>query len=64
MQQPTRVAPLSRAIQQRRAHLARDIIEVLVLIGIVFLITKFAIQGTAVDDSAMRPTLIPANSCW
>jgi signal peptidase I len=60
VQQPTRVAPLSRAIQQRRAHLARDIIEVLVLIGIVFLITKFAIQGRAVTDSTMRPTLSPS----
>lgn len=60
MQQPVRVAPLSRAIQQHRAHLARDIIEVLVLISIVFLITKFAIQGTAVNDTAMRPTLDPS----
>jgi signal peptidase I len=54
------VAPLSRAIEQRRAHLARDIIEVLVLIGIVFFITRFAIQGRQVPDSAMRPTLQPS----
>lgn len=57
--QPVRVAPLSRAIAQRRAHLARDIIEVLVLIGIVFFITHFAIQGRQVPDTAMRPTLQP-----
>lgn len=55
--QPVRVAPASRAIAQRRAHLARDIIEVLVLIGIVFFITHFAIQGRSVADSAMRPAL-------
>lgn len=57
--QPVRVAPVSRAVEQRRAHLARDIIEVLVLIGIVFFITRFAIQGRNVGDSAMRPTLEP-----
>jgi signal peptidase I len=57
--QPARVAPVSRAIAERRAHLARDIIEVLVLIGIVFFITRFAIQGRSVPDSAMRPTLEP-----
>jgi signal peptidase I len=57
--QPVRVAPASRAVAHRRAHLARDIIEVLVLIGIVFFITRFAIQGRSVPDSAMRPTLEP-----
>jgi signal peptidase I len=57
--QPVRVAPVSRAIAQRRAHLARDIIEVLVLIGIVFFITHFAIQGRQMPDTAMRPTLQP-----
>jgi signal peptidase I len=54
-----RSAPVSRAVAQRRAHLARDIIEVLVLIGIVFAITKFAIMNRSVNDNAMRPSLEP-----
>ena len=59
MEPPVRVTPVSRAIAQRRAHLARDIIEVLVLIGIVFLITRFAILSVSMADTAMRPTLQP-----
>jgi signal peptidase I len=49
-------------VAQRRAHLARDIIEVLVLIGIVFVITKFAIQAYAVPDDVMQPSLAHTQS--
>lgn len=56
---PVSRAPVSQAVIQRRAHLTREIIEVLVLIAIVFLITRFVIQARSVIDTAMRPSLEP-----
>jgi signal peptidase I len=44
---------------RQRAHLKRDIIEVLVLVGFVFLITVFAVQGRSVNDTTMHPNLEP-----
>jgi len=58
--QPKR--PVNRAIATQRAHLARELVEALIIIGLIFVIVHFTIQSFSVSDTLMGPELQPSQS--
>lgn len=52
-------APVNRTVSEQRAHLAREIVETLVLVGIIFFIVHAAIDSRSIVDSAMAPEFQP-----
>jgi signal peptidase I len=52
-------APVNRTVTEQRAHLAREIVETLVLVGIIFFIVHAAIDSRSIVDSAMAPGFQP-----
>jgi signal peptidase I len=53
---PPRRVP-RRTAQRRRAHLAREIIETIVLTVVIFVAIKFSVQTFRVDGDSMQPGL-------
>jgi signal peptidase I len=51
--------PVNRTVNEQRAHLAREIVETLVLVGIIFFIVHAAIDSRSIVDSAMAPEFQP-----
>jgi signal peptidase I len=43
----------------QRAHLARELVETLLLVGLIFVIVHFTIQSFSVGDTSMGTTLLP-----
>src|SRR6185312_9541382 len=58
--QPKR--PVNRAIATQRAHLARELVEALIIIGLIFVIVHFTIQSFSFSDTLMGPELQPSQS--
>lgn len=59
-QTPVRPArPVNRAISMQRAHLARELVETLLLVGLIFLIVHFTIQSFSIGDTTMDAALQP-----
>jgi signal peptidase I len=55
---PPRPMPRRRAsISRRRAHLAREIIETIVLAVVIFVAIRFSVQTFSVDGNSMQPGL-------
>ncbi len=52
-------APVNRTVTEQRAHLAREIVETLVLVGIIFFIVHAAIESKSVQDNTMSPAFQP-----
>ena len=55
--QPKR--PVNRAIATQRAHLARELVETLLVIGLIFVIVHFTIQSFGIRDNFMGDALQP-----
>jgi signal peptidase I len=55
----TQKAPVSRTAAEKRAHLLREIVETLLFIGLVIVISQFAIGSFLVRDTRMSPQLQP-----
>lgn len=49
--------PVNRTVAEQRAHLAREVVETLLFVGLVFLIVHVTIQAFRVTDSKMAPQL-------
>ena len=58
--QPKR--PVNRAVATQRAHLARELVETLLLVGLIFVIVHFTIQSFSISDTAMGDALQPNQS--
>ena len=58
--QPKR--PVNRAIATQRAHLARELVEALIIIGLIFVIVHFTIQSFSISDNLMGASLQPSQS--
>jgi signal peptidase I len=58
--QPKR--PVNRAIATQRAHLARELVEALIIIGLIFVIVHFTIQSFSISDTLMGASLKPNQS--
>ena len=56
-QSPAR--PVNRAVSMQRAHLARELVETLLLVGLIFVIVHFTIQSFSVGDTSMGAALQP-----
>ena len=56
-QSPAR--PVNRAVSMQRAHLARELVETLLLVGLIFVIVHFTIQSFSVGDTSMGKALLP-----
>ncbi len=41
----------------KRSHIARDIIEIIVLAFVIFLVVRFVLQSYRVNDTSMQPNL-------
>jgi len=52
-------APVNRTVTEQRAHLAREIVETLVLVGIIFFLVHAAIESKSVQDTTMAPDFQP-----
>jgi signal peptidase I len=46
----------------QRAHLARELVETLLLVGLIFVIVHFTVRAFGVQDSSMAPALQPSQS--
>lgn len=55
----TKGAPVSRTAAEKRAHLLREIVETLLFIGLVIVISQFAIGSFLIRDTRMSPQLKP-----
>lgn len=53
------IRPTNRALSEQRAHLARELVETLLFIGLVFLIVHLTIQSFRVEDLSMSPAVQP-----
>lgn len=62
MARQTQVRPVNQALANQRAHLARELVETLLLVGLIFVIVHFTIQTFSVNNSSMTPTLQPNQS--
>lgn len=62
MVQQTPPRPMNRALATQRAHLARELVETLLLVGLIFLIVHFTVRAFGVQDSSMAPDLQPSQS--
>ncbi len=51
-----------RAKAEQRAHLAREVVETLLLTGLIFLVVHFSIQSRPVSTPSMEPSLQPNQS--
>ena len=59
-QTPARPArPVNRAVATQRAHLARELVETLLLVGLIFVIVHFTIQSFSIGDTSMGAALQP-----
>lgn len=54
------VRPTNRSLREGRAHLARELVETLLFIGLVFLIVHLTIQSFRVSDLSMTPAVQPS----
>lgn len=52
---PRRAKGRSRTAAEQRAHLAREVVETLLFVGLVFLIVHVGIQSWLVSDAKMAP---------
>lgn len=53
-----KAAPVvSRTVREQRAHLARELVETLLLVGFIFLIVRFTIQTYSVSNGTMGDAL-------
>lgn len=59
MARQTPARPVNRAVSMQRAHLARELVETLLLVGLIFVIVHFTIQSFSVGDNSMGTTLQP-----
>ncbi len=60
MARQTPVRPVNQAIARQRAHLARELVETLLLVGLIFVIVHFTIQTfSASGDTGMGKALLP-----
>ena len=60
MARQTPVRPVNQAIARQRAHLARELVETLLLVGLIFVIVHFTIQTfSAPGDTGMGKVLLP-----
>jgi signal peptidase I len=50
------------AATQQRAHLAREVVETLLFVGLVFFIIHVTVQTNRVEDTTMAPQLKPGQS--
>ncbi|HEX6541421.1 MAG TPA: signal peptidase I [Ktedonobacterales bacterium] len=62
MARQTQVRPVNRVISMQRAHLARELVETLLLLGLIFVIVHFTIQSFSVGDSSMGTALQPSQT--
>lgn len=51
-----------RAKAEQRAHLAREVVETLLLTALIFLVVHFSIQSRPVSTPSMEPGLLPSQS--
>jgi signal peptidase I len=51
-----------RARAEQRAHLAREVVETVLLTGLIFLVVHFSIQSRPVNTPSMEPSLLPSQS--
>lgn len=51
--------PVHRAVAEQRAHLAREILEVLLFAGLILFIVHFAVDSVRIADTIMSPELQP-----
>ncbi|HEX6121963.1 MAG TPA: signal peptidase I [Ktedonobacterales bacterium] len=58
--QPKRM--VNRAVATQRAHLARELVETLLLLGLIFVIVHFTIQSFSISDTLMGASLQPNQS--
>jgi signal peptidase I len=59
MARQTPARPVNRAVSMQRAHLARELVETLLLVGLIFVIVHFTIQSFSVGDTSMGAALQP-----
>lgn len=59
MQQPQGARRVSRTAAEQRAHLARELVETLLFVAVVFFIIHVTIQTFRISDAAMSPQLLP-----
>lgn len=58
---PTQIVPpTNRTMREQRANLARELVETLLFIGLVFLIVHVTIQTYSMQDLSMSPTINPS----
>jgi signal peptidase I len=62
MARQTPARPVNRAVATQRAHLARELVETLLLVGLIFVIVHFTIQSFAVNDASMGAALQPGQT--
>ncbi|HET8905811.1 MAG TPA: signal peptidase I [Ktedonobacterales bacterium] len=62
MARQTPARPVNRAVATQRAHLARELVETLLLVGLIFVIVHFTIQSFAVNDTSMGAALQPGQT--
>lgn len=51
--------PVNQALARQRAHLARELVETLLLVGLIFVIVHFTLQSFSISDTTMGATLQP-----
>lgn len=51
--------PVNRAVATQRAHLARELVETLLLVGLIFLLVHFTLQSFSITDTTMGAALQP-----
>lgn len=54
--------PVNRTVAEQRAHLAREVVETLLFVGLVFLIVRVSTQAFRVANSKMAPQLQQSQS--
>lgn len=54
--------PVNRVVATQRAHLARELVEMVLLIGLIFVIVHFTIQSFSVGDASMAGALQPSQT--
>jgi signal peptidase I len=54
--------PVNRVVATQRAHLARELVETALLVGLIVFIVHFTIQSFSVGDSSMATALQPSQA--